>query len=63
MITGKEWDEVNTLLSFLHASDVVTLVEQKNKPFNNTAPATLLAKQIALVEQSLNRHADARYRE
>lgn len=63
MITGKEWDEVNTLLSFLHASDVVTLVEQKYKPFGNTAPSTLLAEQIQLIELSLNRHAGARYRE
>lgn len=63
MITGKEWDEVNTLLSFLHASDVVTLVEQKYKPFGNTAPSTLLAQQIALVEKSLNRTAGARHKE
>jgi len=54
MISGKEWDNVNTLLSFLRSSNVVNLVDEYYKQYNNEAPAMLLSDQMAIVQRDLN---------
>jgi hypothetical protein len=48
-MTNDEHNAVNTLLSFLRASNVVDLVEAYYEKYNNKAPGLLLREQIERV--------------
>lgn len=58
MITGKAWDDINTLISFLKGASrekpfAVQLYDRYFLPFDNPAPGRLLLEQIEIIEQHL----------
>lgn len=54
MITGKAWNDVNTLLAFLRGSEVAKLVDEHYLKHGNPAPGELLRRQIDKVQGHLN---------
>jgi len=54
-MTNEEQSAVNTLLSFLRASNVVNLVEAYYEKYDNKAPSSLLKSQIDKVQELLDK--------
>lgn len=50
----KTWQELNTLLSFLRQSNVVTLVDNYYRQYGNDAPGRLLDSQIHKLQVQLD---------
>ena len=48
------WQDVNTLLSYIRASDVQELIDAKYAKYNNNAPGNLFKVQVARLQKHLD---------